>query len=128
MRLTETRHEVTVPPDDLSIEVPIAGRHLSVFGEWLRRKRAEKGLTLEALAERSGLNISTLNKWELGDITSPQPAKIQKLAVALELKPETVFQVIADSERFLERARERRAKQEEGTNQQHRSDVKSSKR
>ena len=78
---------------------------LSVFGEWLRKKRYRKGMTLRDLSEKSGLNLTTLVKWEKGRIWTPRISKIKQLAVALELSPETIFEVIDDSKKILERMR-----------------------
>ncbi|MEZ0397228.1 MAG: cupin domain-containing protein [Anaerolineales bacterium] len=58
-------------------------------GRRLRSLRAERGLSLRALAEISGLNVNTLSLIENGR-TSPSVNTIQQLAKALNM-PITVF-------------------------------------
>jgi transcriptional regulator with XRE-family HTH domain len=52
----------------------------------LRRLRFAAGLTLTALAERSGMNLSTLSGYENGR-HSPSPRSLVRMANALDCKP-----------------------------------------
>lgn len=58
-------------------------------GRCLRGLRAQRGLSMRALAEQSGLNVNTLSLIENGK-TSPSVATLQTLASALET-PITAF-------------------------------------
>ena len=58
-------------------------------GRCLRGLRAQRGLSMRALAEQSGLNVNTLSLIENGK-TSPSVATLQMLAFALE-SPITAF-------------------------------------
>jgi transcriptional regulator with XRE-family HTH domain len=43
------------------------------FGERIRAVRRRQGLSQEALAERLGLDASTVRLWELGRVRKPSP-------------------------------------------------------
>jgi transcriptional regulator with XRE-family HTH domain len=58
-------------------------------GQRLRELRAEQGLSIRALAERSGLNVNTLSLIE-NSKTSPSVSTLQQIAAALEV-PITAF-------------------------------------
>jgi transcriptional regulator with XRE-family HTH domain len=61
-------------------------KSLKVDGDSLRRLRAEKALTLRALAEISGVSYDTINKLELGRRPA-HASTIRKLATALGVEP-----------------------------------------
>jgi transcriptional regulator with XRE-family HTH domain len=65
--------------------------HVDV-GRRLRELRAEKGLSIRALAELSGLNVNTLSLIE-NDKTSPSVSTLQKVAEALQESISTFFEV-----------------------------------
>jgi transcriptional regulator with XRE-family HTH domain len=58
-------------------------------GQRLRELRAERGLSIRALAERSGLNVNTFSLIE-NSKTSPSVSTLQQIAAALEV-PMTAF-------------------------------------
>jgi transcriptional regulator with XRE-family HTH domain len=58
-------------------------------GRRLRELRAERGLSIRALAEKSGLNVNTLSLIENGK-TSPSVSTLQQVAAALKV-PITAF-------------------------------------
>ncbi len=60
-----------------------------LLGRKLRELRTRKGLSLRALAERSGLNVNTLSLVENGR-SSPSVSTLQQLSLALE-KPIAAF-------------------------------------
>ena len=60
----------------------------SPFGDELRRKRRETGLTQEQLAERSGVSIRAITDIERGVVERPHVDTVQLLADALELEPD----------------------------------------
>ena len=60
-------------------------------GRRLRELRNERGLSIRALAERSGLNVNTLSMIENGK-TSPSVSTLQQVATALELPINTFFE------------------------------------
>jgi transcriptional regulator with XRE-family HTH domain len=57
----------------------------NVFGELLRSHRQTAGLTLEGLAERSGLTARAVSDIERGRTTRPYPRSMRQLADALRL-------------------------------------------
>jgi transcriptional regulator with XRE-family HTH domain len=61
-------------------------------GHRLRELRVERGLSIRALAERSGLNVNTLSFIENGK-TSPSVSTLQLVASALELPINAFFEV-----------------------------------
>jgi transcriptional regulator with XRE-family HTH domain len=61
-------------------------------GRRLRELRIERGLSIRALAEKSGLNVNTLSFIENGK-TSPSVSTLQQVAAALELPINAFFEV-----------------------------------
>jgi transcriptional regulator with XRE-family HTH domain len=62
------------------------------LGRFLKRTRIKRGLTLRALAGASQLDHwSYIHKLEQGEITSPDPVKLQRLAQALEIEVEDFY-------------------------------------
>ena len=66
-----------------------------MFGDVVRGKRRQLGLSQEDLAERSGIGVRSIGKIEAGRIASPRPATVRRLAEAFELAG-------ADRNRFFE--------------------------
>ncbi len=64
-----------------------------LVGRKLRELRSNRGLSLRALADRSGLNINTLSLIENGK-TSPSVSTLQQLAVALSIPLSTFFEEV----------------------------------
>src|SRR5664279_1817096 len=62
-----------------------------LVGRRLRELRNRKGLSLRALADRSGLNVNTLSLAENGK-SSPSVSTLQQLALALEVPIATFFE------------------------------------
>ena len=60
-------------------------------GRRLRELRNERGLSIRALAERSGLNVNTLSMIE-NSKTSPSVSTLQQVATALEVPINTFFE------------------------------------
>lgn len=67
------------------------------FAPALRRFRTRAALTQEALAERSGVSVSTIRGFETGRRSNPQLGTVRQLADALSLSP-------ADREELLSAA------------------------
>ena len=61
-------------------------------GRRLRELRIERGLSIRALAEQSGLNVNTLSFIENGK-TSPSVSTLQQVAAALELPINAFFEI-----------------------------------
>ncbi|PXX56321.1 DNA-binding SARP family transcriptional activator [Nocardia tenerifensis] len=55
------------------------------FGERLRARRSEAGLTQRELARRANVSVRTVRYIEQGHIRNPRPASIQQLASVLDL-------------------------------------------
>jgi SOS-response transcriptional repressor LexA len=73
-------------------------REGGVFGEKVRKRRQEKRMTLEDLAERTGMAKSYLSQIETGYAPPPRNEKIQRIADALDLAPETLLETARLSE------------------------------
>lgn len=73
----------------LSIAVA-ASAQLNV-GSRLRQLREERGLSIRALAEKSGLNVNTLSLIENGK-TSPSVSTLQQIAIALDVPVVAFFE------------------------------------
>jgi transcriptional regulator with XRE-family HTH domain len=67
---------------------PIINRDL---GEFIRKTRQDKGLGLRPLAKLAGLDWSYIGRLEKGEIGTPDPVKLQKLARALEVDVEDFY-------------------------------------
>jgi transcriptional regulator with XRE-family HTH domain/tetratricopeptide (TPR) repeat protein len=65
------------------------------FAAALRRLRLRAGLTQEALAERSGVSVSTIRGLETGRRRNPQLASVRQLATALDLQPAEQDELLA---------------------------------
>ena len=52
-------------------------------GESIRALRRAKGLTLKALAEKTGVSEATMARWEQGVIANPPREKLRRAAAAL---------------------------------------------
>lgn len=61
-----------------------------VFGRNVRRERAVRGLTLEALAHEVGLSYSYLGEVERGR-RNPTLSVVERLAGALRVRPADLF-------------------------------------
>ena len=59
----------------------------------LARRRAAMGFTQKTLAERLGIERSTVGRWERGTMT-PLPWNQPNLANALELSPEALAELL----------------------------------
>ena len=56
------------------------------FGEQMRRRREELGLTRQALADRLGVSVSAVGNYETG-ISAPKEEVLLRLFDALEAEP-----------------------------------------
>lgn len=57
----------------------------SELGLRLRRAREARDLSFRDLRDKSGLALSHLQRLERGVVSSPEPATLRKLAVALDV-------------------------------------------
>ena len=67
--------------------------NLSQLGAFIARHRKERALTQEGLAERAGVSGSTILRLERGEFGRPDPEKLQRLARALEVDAEDLFEL-----------------------------------
>jgi transcriptional regulator with XRE-family HTH domain len=67
---------------------PVKGQKL---GQLIQRHRDAKGLSLRALAREAGLDYSWLSRIEQGEIATPAPQRLQRLARALDLDIEELY-------------------------------------
>lgn len=65
------------------------------FAAAVRRFRLRAGLTQEALAERSGVSVSTIRGLETGKRRNPQLASMRQLAAACDLRPAELDELLA---------------------------------
>ena len=61
------------------------------FGEWLQRMRERRGLTVIALADKSGISKASISQYESGG-RFPLRASVAALAVALDLPVEDAME------------------------------------
>jgi transcriptional regulator with XRE-family HTH domain/predicted Fe-Mo cluster-binding NifX family protein len=81
--MEQTAADLTSSNNSVSAEV--------LVGRRLRELRLKRGLTLRALAERSGLNVNTLSLVENGK-SSPSVSTLYQLALALEMPISAFFE------------------------------------
>jgi transcriptional regulator with XRE-family HTH domain len=86
-RILRRRHEKA---DTGSVEKSGLGQEVNV-GIALKELRGKRGLSIRALAEKSGLAVNTLSLIE-NEKTSPSVATLQQLAVALEVPITSFFE------------------------------------
>lgn len=63
------------------------GNNDSNIGKLIKRKRLEKGLTLEQVANKVGVGKSTVSKWERGAILNMRKDKLDALSLILGIDP-----------------------------------------
>lgn len=67
-------------------------------GQLIRKYRKMRGMTQMGLAERCGLSDSAIRNYELGN-RMPSEAHLERIADALEIAPEALYEVRVDSAR-----------------------------
>ena len=67
-------------------------RDLRQLGSVLKRERERAGLTVRQLADAAGLVPSTVSRLETGFIATPKPDHLQKLALALGIDVEELYE------------------------------------
>jgi transcriptional regulator with XRE-family HTH domain len=66
------------------------------LGALVRRARLEKGLSLLAFTELTGLDYSWLNRLERGLYSAPNPVHLARVAEALDIDPARIDEVSAN--------------------------------
>lgn len=66
------------------------------FGEWLKLKRTAKGLTLNALGQKSGYSPTYIYRIESGSRQNPTSQVVSKLVKALGYQPEDYLNLVLD--------------------------------
>lgn len=61
------------------------------INEYLKQRRLELGMTLNDVAQRVGVNNSTISRWESGDIKDMKRNAILKYAEALQISPAIIM-------------------------------------
>lgn len=59
----------------------------SVIGDAVRTLRVKRSLTQQQLADRAGVSMSWVARVETGEILSPHPGTVEKIAEALGVTP-----------------------------------------
>lgn len=59
----------------------------TAFAELIAGARRRRGLTQDEVTLRSGVSRSTLNRWEAGDATRPDPDHIRSVCGVLDIDP-----------------------------------------
>ena len=67
-----------------------ANRQLPTFGEALRHRREQMGLSQKELAQKAGISQATLAQWELRAGPPRTVPQLEKLATALEVAPDQI--------------------------------------
>ena len=73
------------------------------FGANLRRIRNYRGLTLRELSELTGIDATSLQKYETSIYSRPKPATIKKLAEALKVSPYALSETERDRDADMHR-------------------------
>ena len=68
------------------------------IGKLIKRKRLQKGLTLEQVAKTVGVGKSTVSKWERGAILNMKKDKIDALSLILDIDPLSFIYGISDKD------------------------------
>ena len=61
------------------------------ISEIIKKRREELGLSLEQVANSVGVNISTVSRWETGNIDNMRRDKIAKLSDCLKVSPAVIM-------------------------------------
>ena len=61
------------------------------ISEIIKKRREELGLSLEQVANSVGVNISTVSRWETGNIDNMKRDKIAKLSDCLKVSPAVIM-------------------------------------
>lgn len=61
------------------------------LASYIRRHREAAGLSIRGLARASGMQPSTVLRLERGEVETPDPDKLERLAGVLEIDPEELF-------------------------------------
>ncbi len=72
----------------------VKGDDPTTLGTVLRQLRIQAGLSMYQLAQRAGLNRSTLMRIEDGTFAQPSVETLNALAHALEIEPEELYDAI----------------------------------
>lgn len=72
---------------------------MAAFAAFVRRAteraRANRGMSIEQIAEAAGISANTIYLWRTGKGTSfPQGASVEAFCDALSIKPEVAFQIL----------------------------------
>lgn len=67
------------------------------FGDLIRNRRQQLGLTLEQVGDRCGVGKSTVRKWEQGMIRNVGRDKIALMAAVLRMDPVDLIDLDPDS-------------------------------
>lgn len=84
----------------------------SDIGKLIKKKRLEKGLTLEKVAKTVGVGKSTVSKWERGAILNMKKDKIDALSLILGIDPLTFVYGIEKESTNVERITPRKLEYE----------------
>jgi transcriptional regulator with XRE-family HTH domain len=80
-----------VAVDELAAALPRRDPALTPLGRLIRTQQRRLGLSRDQLAGRAGLDVTTISRWVHGR-HEPEPAKLQRLATALEVDVDVVFE------------------------------------
>ncbi|HEX9776013.1 MAG TPA: helix-turn-helix transcriptional regulator [Actinomycetota bacterium] len=64
------------------------------LGDRIKKARKAKGLSLRGLADAVGMGVSTIHLLEEGTVKEPRPAKLARIAEALELPMRELYDIV----------------------------------
>lgn len=97
---------MTSPTPDVLDHSLLSPKHRR-FASWMMNRRKAIGLKRQSdLAAKSGIALSTINRWEQGDISGAHVEKLEKLAEALEVPFEHLNMVRMQSQEEFNLERE----------------------
>lgn len=74
---------------------------MGILGENIRKLRTSSGLTLQSLAEKSGVGKGTISEIENGKVLNPKTETLQKIAFALSTSIDALTEIEYEHEYMI---------------------------
>lgn len=74
---------------------------MSILGENIKKLRISSGLTLQSLAEKSGVGKGTISEIENGKVLNPKTETLQKIAYALSTSIDSLTELEYEHEYMI---------------------------
>lgn len=90
MSAISNQKRTRTPPEtgeDYGHDVPSNVPRGELFAQLIRDGRSRAGISQDALADRAGVNRSTVIRWESGDASRPDPDQVRAVCRVLDIDP-----------------------------------------